>query len=344
VLKEVRSFCYRVVYLIGSSIKQAVALAYALLRRRKSWIRQIWTGDKPLEGARHVAVFNHFDRRGDIADYVVYYLKDLDDAGYRVIFVTNSTKLPEASVERLRPLTALIVHRHNLGYDFGAYKEGINQIPDLEALDSLIIANDSVYGPVRPLRDVLPSASVTQAEVWSMTDSWERRFHLQSYFLLFYAPAIRHPRFRRFWDSVLYVQSKSYIIRRYEIGLTFQMIAAGMRCRALFPYRQAAMQISDLLRSSGKLREPDLPALEQGYIRAVYWALETGRPLNPTHFFWDHLITRMGCPFIKRELLVKNPAKVPMLSYWERAIAQVGDYDTEMIQSHLQRSMRNRSV
>lgn len=37
-------------------------------------------------------------------------------------------------------------------------------------------------------------------------------------------------------------------------------------------------------------------------------------PINPSHIYWDDLIER-GCPFIKRELLLKNPFGVDILNW-----------------------------
>jgi hypothetical protein len=101
----------------------------------------------------------------------------------------------------------------------------------------------------------------------------------------------------------------------------------------------------DLTRRSGILEDGQLGKTPEGkYIANIYGAVSSGVPLNPTHFFWDHLIGRMDCPFIKRELLLKNPGRVPLLQYWERAIQQMGDYDTDLITRHLKRSLRNRSL
>ncbi len=32
---------------------------------------------------------------------------------------------------------------------------------------------------------------------------------------------------------------------------------------------------------------------------------------TPTHYFWDDLVTVFSCPFIKRDLLEKNPVGIP---------------------------------
>ncbi len=322
-------------------------LAYlrALARPRKSWVVEEWNGEQDLQTARHLAVFSHYDRYGVVHDYVLHYLKELRDAGYQVLFVSNAPKLLPEAVTAIQPLCCSIIRRKNVGYDFGAYKEGIARIPRLDRLEALIVANDSVYGPFVPLRQVLEQADPTVADVWSMTDSWEKRYHLQSYFLLFHRAALNHPSFLQFWRSVRFVQSKTWAIRIYEVGLCKTLLAGGLRCRALFPYRDAATALMDLIRQGDLLEEKELGRRpERQFAADIYTALSVGVPLNPTHFFWDHLIGRMGCPFIKRELLVKNPARVPLLPYWERAICQVSDYDTDLITRHLKQLLRNRSI
>jgi len=331
--------------------RYALSLVYAYLsyawsftRRRPDYVEERWDGLIDLDGATRVAVLNHFDRRGTLHGFVEHYLRELNAAGFAVIFASNAPVLPPATVERLRPLCALIQRRSNAGKDFGAYKDAIAAIRHPERLEALLIANDSVYGPFRPLAEVIAQIDFDRADVWSVTDSWERRFHLQSFFLMFGPRAVRSPAFGRFWSRLRYVQSKRWLISRYEIGLTGAMLAGGLRCRALFPYRSAATEIARQIESGNLLSREDLDATQRGFIAQVFKAINTGVPLNATHFFWDYLIGTMGCPFIKRELLRDNPARIPFLQHWERVIRSVSDYDTDLIVHHLELSLRNRSV
>ena len=57
--------------------------------------------------------------------------------------------------------------------------------------------------------------------------------------------------------------------------------------------------------------------------------LERGTPLNATHCFWIELVSKMRCPFIKRELLIYNPFGVPHVCGWRDVIRSVSSYDTE---------------
>ena len=56
------------------------------------------------------------------------------------------------------------------------------------------------------------------------------------------------------------------------------------------------------------------PQLKHNLMEAldrIAGVLCSGQPVNPTHFFWDVLITDYKFPFIKRELLFHNPAQIP---------------------------------
>ncbi len=317
------------------------SLAVSLLRRKSHYVLERWDGRRSLAGARRVAVFVHYDRAGTIHDYVLYYLRQLRAAGFEVVFVSNAPSLAGPALETVRGLCAVVARRRNVGYDFGAFKDGIGLVGDLAGLDELVLANDSVYGPFHDLEGILRQADGARASVWGITDSWEISYHLQSYFLLFKAEALRHPAFARFWRGVRYVQSKSWVIRRYEVGLSRTLIRGGLRCAALFPYRQAAARISEAVRASGALDGQTLGRRHREYLAALCNAVDRGIPLNGSHYFWDYLIGEMGCPFLKRELLQKNPAQVPFVHCWDQLIGRTSRYNPDLILRHLEASLRN---
>src|SRR5690348_13729704 len=65
-----------------------------------------------------VAIFCHFDRRGEVREHVLHYVSGLGRAGFEIVFVTNSGRLRPDAQERLRALCAAILVRRNIGYDF----------------------------------------------------------------------------------------------------------------------------------------------------------------------------------------------------------------------------------
>lgn len=316
----------------------------ARLRSRTDFVVQRWPGDIEISNARKIAVFNHYDRQGVLHPFVEHYLRQIAAAGYAILFASNAPRLPEATIERLKPISTLILRRDNIGRDFGAYKDGIAAIPSLERLDSLLIANDSVYGPFHDLSEVLQRMPAEEADVWGITDSWERRYHLQSFFMLFHRPALANPGFTAFWRNLHYVQAKGWIIHRYEIGLSRALMAAGLRLKALYPYRQAAAALVEAVKDRRVLDLEGIDSLQKQFIAQIFTMVNRGIPLNPTHFFWDYLIGTMGCPFLKRELLRDNPARIPYVQYWEKVIRSVSAYDTDLIVRHLEVALKDRSV
>jgi lipopolysaccharide biosynthesis protein len=342
-LKLLSLWSRRVRHAIGS-LRPYLAAAASLVLPQGNQIVERHLGERSLSGARQVAVFLHYDRRGKIHDYVVHYLAALRAIGWEILFVSNAPRLDAVERQKIAPFCALMLRRRNSGHDFGAFRDALATLGDLACIDQLILANDSVYGPLHDLAPLIEACDPAKAAAWSVTDNWDRQFHLQSYFLLFNPDALHHPAFADFWRRVRLVPSRTWVILKYEIGLTQAMQKAGLRCSALFPYRQAAGALSAAVLQGGLLERKDLPEHHRAYATTLFNAVEQGRPLNPTHYFWDYLIGEAGCPFIKRDLLLKNPVGVPYLSQWERLIRERTDYDPDLILRHLEIIARDRVV
>jgi len=330
---------------IGQQALFAFQYLEAQIYRRRSWVVQRWQNAAMVSEAKRIAIFTHYDKKGQIPDYVSHHLEQLRHCGYTIFFVTNSPVLTAESWDILRPLCGMILRRRNLGYDFGAYRDALREIPDLGMIDSLILANDSVYGPIHPLIDILKRADPNQADIWGINDSYAHRYHLQSYFLIFNRRALMEPKLKNFWDRLLYVRSKSFVIRYYELGLSGAALSAGLRLKALCPYRdlsRATMEaLEQLPLATAKQRAK---VLHGDYLKWLYNTLQSGIPVNPSHHFWEVMLTQHSCPFIKRELLTKNPERIPGLSRWEAVIHQISSYNSNRIIIHLQQTLSNRCI
>jgi lipopolysaccharide biosynthesis protein len=344
----VRGFRY-----LRRQTKAGLKLSYGFLTHLASYLdfRKSVLASYPgaAESSKSVAIFSHYDRNGRVRGYVRHHLKQIRAAGFDIIFVTNGGILLPESIEWLRKECRLIVWRRNLGFDFGGYKEGIAAIPNLGDLDSLLLVNDSVYGPFHDLGSVINKMSFDEADAWGITDSWERRYHLQSFFILLGPVALAHPGFTRFWRDVRNVRSKYWVVRKYEIGLSRRLVLSGLRCKALCPARFPAQSLIREVRQQRILdvsptESPTLSNHERHYMEMIFNVVGRGRPINASHFFWEYLVSSMGCPFLKRDLLRRNPGNVPFLTEWERVVSEVSSYDTELIVEDLQYSLKNRSV
>ena len=188
-------------------------------------------------------VFAHFDPQDKVDDYVLYYLRELKRVADSIQFVTTS-ELCAAERRKVEELGVNFMQRKNEGYDFYSFKLGIEAI-GVSRFDQLIVCNDSVYGPLSDLATVLAEMRSRNAKFWGLTNSHDYQHHLQSYFLVFAGDALQSQAFKNFWGSVQILDNKVEIIRRYEVGLSQSMAAAG------FPPEALAEFLDDLVVGEG---------------------------------------------------------------------------------------------
>jgi len=325
-------------------------LGHVLMARRSPYALVSRWPDAPFVLGPRVCVYVHWDSGGDVRDHVLNQLRSLHEAGVSTVFVTNAGRLRPSAMDALRPLVAAILIRANVGYDFCAWREGLEQAalprPDTEMV---LLANDSVYGPLRPLGPLLDRINFEQAECWGATESWQHRYHLQSYLMAFSPAVVAGDAWREFWLSVRPTWSKNWLIRLYEIGLTQAMLKAGYRCRALWPYAELSQAIDPMLLSDDEDLGINLadPAVQ---VRRVHTSRIRGaavqrQPLNPTSDLWRQLLAA-GYPFLKRELLRDNPTFVPDIGDWREVVRAIGvpEAITEPIERDLQRTLKDRSA
>lgn len=323
----------------------------ARMRRRNARpILESFPGKDPNRASVKIAIFVHFDAKGIVHDYVMTYLANLVQAGYRIWFMSNAPTLREESRQALLSHVAWVHRRNNFGYDFGAYKDGILSALAGETPSEVLLCNDSVYGPFQPLGPILQRAKSEDADIWGLTESYELRYHLQSYFVLFHQAAIQNPGFLDFWRNAPYVDSRGWLIHHGEINLTQTLMAGGLRVRALFPHEAIADQLAVRLvaYAASESDKGNCPKTAddavQSFHRHVLGCYDAGVPLNPSHFCWDVLIADLGYPFIKRDLLEFNPGGVPRVADWRHLIGRVSKYDVDQIRRHLLQRLRGRVV
>ncbi|OGV76700.1 MAG: hypothetical protein A3K19_18105 [Lentisphaerae bacterium RIFOXYB12_FULL_65_16] len=304
-------------------------------------------GQVNLADVKKVCLYAHYDRDSRVEDYVLNCIQELSKLGYGVVFVTVSRHLTAESIERLAPFCAWIVHRKNRGWDFGSWKVASRFTGPLESYDEVVLANDSVYGPVKALGPIFEKMGKNEAALWGITDSWMNRYHVQSYFAVLRKSYLALPAFKTFWENIRFVRDRYFVVSRYEMGLTQTAIRAGLPVAVLCPYGDAVKAGREKIEARyAKLVGAERYATrlpEAWYCKKVLTRCLDGIPMDPMHFFWDALIDPLGCPFIKRELLSRNPMAVPNVNEWEPIVRAASSYDTQMIHRHLQRIVRQRS-
>lgn len=186
--------------------------------------------------------------------------------GYAPIVVSN-LKLSDADRAKLRQRSCFVIERHNFGYDFGGYRDGILQIREyLPKLQRLAIFNDSVWFPVKPHDDWLEKAEKLNQDYvgatshfgikrqavkdfrsldWSY-DTAHPIFHYASYALSIGPAILCDRRFLKFWERLPLTNIKRLVIRRGEAGLTQWVIRNGYTHAATLDLESLDQEIRSL--------------------------------------------------------------------------------------------------
>jgi hypothetical protein len=325
-----------------------IAILISTFRRRRQ-ITAVWP-EGPMPLTPNIVLFMHFDKYGRVRKQILDYISEFHATGRAVVFVTNSGFLTGPAMADLQKICAGIIIRKNRGYDFGAWCDAVEHLKlPLADTQEVIFANDSVFGPLKPIAPMLNRIDYTKADIWGLTESWQYRYHLQSFFFAFGPVALRAPVFKTFWDGIKPVAAKVYVVRNYEIGITQTMIKAGLRCAALWPYQDLIKRIDDasfealIIDSETDVGKAD-PILRNRRLHALRLRDAVARriALNPTADLWRQLL-QSGFPFLKRELPRENPTDVDDVSDWINLVREDLGADPDPIIQDLRLMLRDQA-
>ncbi|WP_336368484.1 rhamnan synthesis F family protein [Marinobacter sp. C2H3] len=218
-----------------------------------------------------------------ISDDVFHYLQALKDANTDIAFISSSTPpLPVSTLHKALDWASCAITRPNEGYDFGSWKAGIDHLGDVTSgYRRILFANDSVYGPLVPLAPLLELWDQVGTEVMALTESYERQYHLQSYFWGVKGSALEGGFFDYFWRRHYRpAKSRNDAIKRFE----------------LFIHEAACAQFG--LTAAPLFKLQDL---------TTFNAANNPTKFNPMHHGALELVTDHQFPFLKREFIDRNP-------------------------------------
>lgn len=195
---------------------------------------------------KRILLFVHYNKSETLDDRVIYTLKEIRDLFDTIVVISNS-KLSSEDRQTLGNLANVFMQRKNVGYDFSAWKAGLDKIgwDKLNSYDSLTLMNDTCHFPVLPISpyfkkfDKLRSidfwgASVHKASKSGMpgTDGPIPE-HIQSYFITFKKRVFVSKVFRDFWINLKDRNDLQHVIRDYETKLTGILSSAGFKYDAI---------------------------------------------------------------------------------------------------------------
>ena len=231
---------------------------------------------------RRVCLFAQYNAGARIPAHVLHTWRGLRDAGLVVhAALSGKSAVNDADRDVLDGIGVTAWKRPNRGHDFGAWAELI-ACGLADDADEILLANDSVLGPFAPLAPTMRRMAGFHA--WGMVGSREGQPHLQSWFVVMTRDAFCRAAVRRVWAQDFAAMGKGEIVVHGELGLSAAFAAEGLDTGAVW-------------RSEFRLRPSRVVAT------------------NPMHFRWRQMLDA-GVPFIKRELVERNPARIMGAHRW----------------------------
>ena len=330
----------RVVYRVTSVLQEvAAALPRDALRatRPKTAPLRIEDGVEPSPDATRIALYVHYSATGQVSEMVRCQLGLLRQFGFAIVFISMAEHIPAVDWQAVRGFCALVVQRENFGRDFGAWHD---LMPEVRCRwpqpDEMMLANDSVLGPIYPLTPVIEAMRSGGDGLFGLTESLQGGPHLQSYLLLGRGAAVVQD-LMGFLQRLHVSHSKWLLVQRGEIRLARWMRERGHRVAAVFGYhRLAEAAVADpaerrrLTGSSARLRDLERLPAEQASALLHEW------PLNPTQHLWHVLATKFGDPFVKTELVLRNPGRLPGVETWPAVVPPDSPCPLPMLRAHLE--------
>lgn len=182
--------------------------------------------------SKRLLIYVHYNKSNSLAEYVEYQLKKITPLFERVVLVTNS-QVSAKDKTRLSGLSTDYLQRENIGFDFAAWRDGLNLVgwKELNKYSSVTLMNDTCFGPIYPMGVVYEKMERQNVDFWGITDHGISKdgmpgtnksipYHIQSYMMVYNKNVIKSEVFKNFWESVKDHKEVHKVIQQYETRLT----------------------------------------------------------------------------------------------------------------------------
>ncbi len=218
---------------------------------------------------------------GILSQATLHHLNALNKAGLSVVLCAATEDRQLVSELGLENASAILV-RQNAGFDFASWAATLTAMPELFNAQSLVFVNDSVLGPMGDFGKLIQKIHDSESDFIALTDSYQIKYHTQSFFFALKRKALLHPKLQSFWNNLQSLKHKDDVILHYELGMLDLIKSSGLSFEVMFPLTAVIANLG-AGHSMKKLSQ-----------------------INPTHHLWLELIEQ-GFPFIKSQLLFENP-------------------------------------
>lgn len=262
---------------------------------------------------KRLCIYLTYDKQQRIDSYIGYMLKELKSCVDHLVVVCNETEILSGR-EILGEYADEIFCRENLGFDAGGFKDALCEYISWDRVwkyDELILVNDSMFGPFRPMKEIFSEMDGRGTDFWGLTVHAEAVTenlghipeHIQSFFLVIGSNMLHSDVFRAYWEDMPYYSTLVETVRQHELRFTRYFANQG------FTYDSLA-----------DTRANDSVACENNYSQYVFLSFE--------------MIVKRNFPFLKKQHIPLNTL------YWQTQenlrlaldyIDRETDYDADLI-------------
>jgi hypothetical protein len=204
-------------------------------------------------------------------------------------------------------LADLVLVRENNGYDWGAYKDLLLK-PEFHKFQYLTIINNSIQlnGNDNSWIKKQEKIAIESNGVAGAVESAYPSPHLQSFSLTFTRAALSKG-LEDWVRKIRYTNNKFYVVRHYEIGLSAALKSFQIERKALLPFSTFYPWVEENWEETLHIFSKNKKYIE------ILHLMQNNLSINPTHALWRFILAR-NIPIIKKELLLKNPVRMPDVS------------------------------
>ena len=190
-----------------------------------------------LKLTQRVAVLVIFQPQG-VLQSTLLLLDHLRENGWSVLVVSNH-KLTVLDRAKVLSQCSQLMERPNVGYDFGAYRDGIRYLWKLDKKpENLVLLNDSTWFPIRSndtsLRRMEALKVDLSGHIYKIEVAKKReRDHLESHLLMFGKRFLEHPAFLQFWNNYRMSDNRGNTIKYGEKKITQTALSLGLSVQGL---------------------------------------------------------------------------------------------------------------
>lgn len=270
---------------------------------------------------KRAGIFLFYDPEGKVDDYILGCLGSLQQHMDYLLVVSNSP-LDETNRKRLESVSSEVMERKNVGYDVGAYRDGLRHLgwDHMGDYDELVLFNYTFFAPIHPWAGLFERTDKWDTDFWGITEHDEVRphpflpklvmpRHIQSHWIAVRSSLSTTKDWRTYWEDMPPIESYNDSIQWHESRFTGYFNALGYR-------HEVAYNVDD-------------------YPSA-----------NPV-FDNASLLLQDGCPILKRRNLFHNPLHLDRFAIIGADMleqARTAGYDTDLILSNLARTSKPRDL